>query len=99
MRSSYSYFVALMAAAVGSAIGADPSPPDFAKQVAPLLTKYCTGCHNPKDHEGKLSLETFAGLEKGGEHGAVVLPGQADSSRMIRVLTGDAEPRMPPEGE
>jgi hypothetical protein len=46
-----------------------------------------------------MSLESFADLQKGGEHGAAVLPGQADSSRMIRVLTGQAEPKMPPEGE
>ena len=28
--------------------------PDFTKDVAPILTKYCTGCHNDADREGKL---------------------------------------------
>jgi WD40 repeat protein len=78
---------------------ADEPAPDFATRVAPLFTKYCAGCHNPNDHEGKLSLDSFANLQKGGEHGAAIVPGQADSSRLIRVLTGAAEPKMPPEGE
>ena len=81
-----------------NAIG-DEAAPDYATRVAPLFTKYCAGCHNAKEHEGKLSLESFADLQKGGEHGAAVLPGQADSSRLVRVLTGQAEPKMPPEGE
>src|SRR5690349_9767990 len=78
---------------------AEEAPVDYATRIAPLLTKYCAGCHNGKEHEGKLSLESFADLQKGGEHGVAVLPGQADSSRLIRVLTGAAEPKMPPEGE
>ncbi len=77
----------------------EPTPPDYNTQVAPILKKYCVGCHNPDDHEGKLSLETFADIERGGEHGRVVLPGQSDASRLARVLTGKAEPVMPPKDE
>jgi hypothetical protein len=73
--------------------------PEYAQEVAPLLTKYCTGCHNDTDREGKLSLASFDALLKGGENGAVVTPGQADASRLLRVITGAAEPKMPPVGE
>src|SRR5262245_10159307 len=73
--------------------------PDFAKDVAPILTKYCTGCHNDTDREGKLSLQSYESLLKGGEKGGVVTPGQPELSRLIRMLTGAAEPKMPPEGE
>lgn len=76
---------------------ADTQVPDYVKDVAPILTKYCAGCHNADDAEGKLSLESFVDLQKGGERGASVVPGQAASSRLIRVLTGAAEPAMPPE--
>src|SRR5262245_27529685 len=95
---SLGFWIALLPIVAGS-LAADEPTPDYASRVAPLFTKYCAGCHNPKDHEGKLSLESFADLQKGGEHGAAVIPGQADSSRLIRVLTGKAEPKMPPEGE
>ena len=33
----------------------------------------------------------------GGEHGAAVTPGRSDASRMIRLLTKQAKPFMPPD--
>ncbi|HIF31853.1 MAG TPA: hypothetical protein EYQ75_09340 [Planctomycetaceae bacterium] len=71
--------------------------PRYREDVQPLLTKYCVGCHNPEDAEGKLSLEDYTQLIRGGEHGAALVAGRAEASRLIRVLTGQAEPRMPPE--
>jgi len=73
-------------------------PPDFAREVAPILNKYCAGCHNAEDAEGKLNLESFAGLEAGGKRGPVLMPGRSEASRLLRVLTGKAKPAMPPEG-
>lgn len=75
----------------------DTAVPDFARDVAPILAKYCSGCHNGTDKEGELSFESFAELQKGGDHGAVIVPGRADASLMIRAITGDVEPSMPPE--
>lgn len=90
----------LLAAQVGAkALCAAESPPDFSKDVAPIFIKYCTGCHNDSDREGKLSLESYASLLKGGAKGGVVTPGQAELSRLVRLVTGQAEPRMPPKGE
>lgn len=84
----------------GSALRAEePAAPDYSRDVAPLLKKYCVGCHNPTDHEGQLSLESYQDLQKGGEKGPAVLAGDAAGSRLIRLLTGVAEPKMPPEGE
>ena len=54
--------------------GADQTP-DYSKQVAPILKKYCAGCHNEQDREGKLSLESFASLQRGGKSGSALLPG------------------------
>jgi WD40 repeat protein len=73
--------------------------PDFTKDIAPLFTKYCTGCHNDEDREGKLSLASYEALLKGGAKGGVVTPEQPELSRMIRMLTGVTQPKMPPEGE
>src|SRR5262245_45372584 len=92
----------LGAAVVCSLIGGlhgGETPPDFAKDIAPLFTKYCTGCHNDSDREGKLSLESYASLLKGGAKGSVITPGQAELSRVVRMLTGQAEPKMPPKDE
>ncbi len=98
MRRIVLHSVALLLLSCGfDAKGDDAQVPDYIKDVVPILTKYCAGCHNADEPEGKLSLESFVDLQKGGEHGASVVPGQAASSRMIRVLTGEAQPKMPPE--
>ena len=80
----------------GSLIAAEKAP-DYEQAVAPILQKYCAGCHNPDDHEGKFSVESFDDIQKGGEHGAAVLAGDPGTSRMIRMVTGATKPKMPPE--
>src|SRR6478609_10773841 len=90
--------IGFITAALGlSASAADDV--DFTRHVAPILTKYCTGCHNDTDREGKLSLQSYDALLKGGAKGGVVTPSQPELSRLIRVVTGGAKPAMPPEGE
>ncbi|REJ80053.1 MAG: hypothetical protein DWQ29_14460 [Planctomycetota bacterium] len=78
---------------------AEDAIPDFTADVAPLLTKYCAGCHNDEDRDGDFSLESFASLQQGTEDGPALLPGDPAGSRIIRVLAEGAEPAMPPEGE
>ena len=73
--------------------------PDYATRVAPIFKKYCAGCHNDEDREGKFSLESYASLQRGTAHGPALLPGDAKGSRIIRVLTGAAKPMMPPKDE
>ncbi len=40
-------------------------------------------------------MESYDALMKGGAHGAVIVPGKADQSRMILMLEGKVQPRMP----
>lgn len=75
-----------------------PAAVDYNQQVAPLLRKYCSACHNADDREGGLALDSYAGILKGGEHGTVVTVEHSDLSRLVRVLTGQDKPAMPPEG-
>jgi hypothetical protein len=98
MRALRWLFVLLCLVAARPVCAADEVKADFEKDVAPLFKKYCLGCHNPTEREGKLSLESYAELLKGGEHGPVVVAEDAAGSRLIRVLIG-GEPKMPPEGE
>ena len=48
---------------------------------------------------GGLVLETYDGLLKGGGHGAVVVPGKSNESRLILMLEGKTQPRMPFGGD
>lgn len=80
-----------------TSIWAGESVPDYDKQVAPLFRKYCGGCHNGTELEGEFNLETYAELQKGGPHGPAVLPGDAKSSRLFRMMSGQLKPQMPPK--
>ena len=72
---------------------------DYVKEVVPIFRSHCVACHAEDDAEGGLVMETYSRLLKGGESGAAITPGEANSSRLILRITGKATPRMPPEGE
>ena len=72
---------------------------DYLRDVTPVLSKYCGGCHSADEPESGLVLESHQGLLAGGESGDVVTPGSAESSRLWLMAAGKLEPAMPPEGE
>ncbi len=80
-----------------SAVQAE-EPPDFARQIAPLLTQKCLACHNPTQKKGELDLSTRAALISGGESGLTVSPGKPGESLLIDYVSGD-KPEMPKTGE
>lgn len=88
----------LLACCLPSLHAEEITAPSYSQHIAPILKKYCVGCHNDFDAEGKFAAETYAQLQQGSQSGPVFLAGQSESSRMIRLITGEAEPRMPPKG-
>jgi hypothetical protein len=57
----------------------------FSGDVKPLLSSHgCTGCHGGS---GGLTLGTVAGLLAGGNHGPAVIPGNADSSNIVKKIS------------
>jgi hypothetical protein len=68
-------------------------PPDFEKQVAPLLVRRCLECHAGDDPAGKLNLATLAGLRAGGRGGdALQRMDSQDCLLMERVVAGTMPP-------
>ncbi|MGI9242772.1 MAG: c-type cytochrome domain-containing protein, partial [Verrucomicrobiales bacterium] len=66
---------------------------DFNRDVRPILSQNCFACHGPDSHErkAKLRLDTEAGSRD------ALTPGNPSESEMIeRILSSDAEERMPP---
>ena len=76
-----------------------PESDRYSKVVAPLMQKYCVSCHNADDFEGEFSVENYKAILNGGESGLVLAPGDAKSSRLIRVMIGLEGPKMPPEDQ
>lgn len=87
--------VALLAGSVADAA----STSSFNSQVAPILQKNCLACHSSAAKMGGLVMESYDALMKGGTHGQVIIPGKADDSRLIQMLEGKIQPRMPFNGE
>jgi hypothetical protein len=68
-------------------------PPDFEREIAPLLINHCLGCHQPTKRNGELNLATRAALLAGGEQGAAIVLGQPAKSLLLERV---AEGEMPP---
>ena len=60
------FFFVLFVFFVAVSCEADNAP-DFNTHVLPILNKYCSACHNVDDASGKLVLDNFDQLMKGGE--------------------------------
>ena len=77
------------------------APPTYAVDIAPILERTCTNCHNPDKTKGELLLTTREGLDRGGENGVVVVAGKPDDSPLLQrcLLPVDHDDHMPPDGK
>lgn len=74
--------------------------PVFASLVAPTLDARCVQCHGPVRQAGGLRLDSQEAIGKGGDSGAVLVPGNAAASHLVRRIflpTSDKKV-MPPKG-
>jgi WD40 repeat protein len=78
---------ATLLAGISLTSGAEP---DYAR-VDSLFQKHCVDCHNAKDAEGQLILESYDLLMKGGESGVVVVPGRSAESILVKSVEGTFE--------
>src|SRR5829696_1322102 len=72
----------------------------FETKIRPVLVERCYQCHSSQGEKirGGLVLESRAGLMRGGDDGAVVVPGDADASLLIKAIRyTDPKLRMPPK--
>ncbi len=67
----------------------------FSKQVAPIFQAKCVGCHSKTANMGGFILTDFESLMKGGSHGLAIIRGKSKDSRLVQMLEGAVQPRMP----
>jgi Protein of unknown function (DUF1553)/Protein of unknown function (DUF1549)/Planctomycete cytochrome C len=102
--------LALTGAFVSVATGAEDPPKAagpskdgvafFETYVRPVLAEHCYGCHSTQARKlkGQLLLDSQAGVAKGGEGGPVIVPGDAEKSRLIQAVRWtDPDLAMPPK--
>lgn len=59
----------------------------YGRRVQPIFAARCLSCHSAGKHKGNLRLDSYAGLLRGGKHGAVVRAGSTEGSEMFRRIT------------
>lgn len=88
-----------------SSPAAEPRPTStqlefFEKEVRPLLVEHCYSCHSTQAEkiQAGLLLDSRAGLLKGGDSGAAIIPGDVEGSMLIEAVRY-AGSEMPPKGK
>jgi hypothetical protein len=60
----------------------------YKNDVAPILKKYCLPCHTEDQmNPSELYLDSYENILGAGKHGKSVLPGNPDSSNLIRKIS------------
>lgn len=77
-------------------------PADYSA-IEAIFTQHCLDCHAEQEPEGKLILESHESLLKGGESGAVIVPGKSEESLLVRMIEGkfekDGKKKIMPPGK
>src|SRR5688572_14458023 len=98
MHTRTLFVVALLTPALAHAQAPKGPPVNYKDHVLPVLRKHCLNCHNADKASSDLNVATYQTLLAGGASGEAVKPGSPDGSLLYKVVTHQAEPRMPPKG-
>jgi len=74
----------------GSVCAADESL--LERDVLPILTKNCLGCHGGLVKEGSLDLRTLPSMLKGGDSGTAIESGHSEKSELWKRIASDEMP-------
>jgi mono/diheme cytochrome c family protein len=97
MRILPPVFCSLLAA---SAWAQTPAPAEFfEKKIRPVLAANCQTCHNAKMKVAGLDLTSAEGFTQGGQSGPIVVAGNPEASRLLKVITYNESMKMPPTGK
>jgi hypothetical protein len=87
----------LLGCLLASPVHAAEKLPSFARDVQPILSRYCLECHSGRRTQGDLDLSTHKAITVGGKSGNAFEPGKPDVSLGLRMMERKAKPFMPPK--
>ncbi len=67
----------------------------FEKRIRPVLVEQCQECHGAEKQKGGLRLDSREGWQKGGDSGAILTPGDAQSPLLRAIRHEDPDLEMP----
>jgi uncharacterized membrane protein len=73
----------------------------YGAHVEPIFITHCDSCHGPDKQKGRLRLDTYESLMRGGKHGLAIKAGNTKGSELLRrvTLSRSDDDAMPPEGK
>ena len=93
----------MIAAVAGPKFAGEPTEEQtefFERKIRPVLADHCYKCHSAgaEKIKGGLVLDSRAGMQKGGDTGAAITPGDPDASLLIEAVRHQNEDiAMPPK--
>ena len=75
--------------------------PIYNSLIQPILNSKCISCHNSKKSKGKLALDNFEALQKGGKNGIIINYKNPELSEiLVRIYLPENEKKhMPPKAK
>ena len=70
----------------------------FDDDIKPLLARRCSTCHNSDRTEADLNVTNYIALMQGGGSGEVIESFSSDESFLVKLVTHEDSPEMPPSG-
>jgi len=67
------------------------------KQVQAIFDAKCIMCHKGAHPPAKMNLESYAGVMKGNDDGAVIAAGHPEKSLLYQLITTTGKKLMPPK--
>ena len=95
---SFCLIAAGLALSVPNTSAQPQQPVSFNNDVLPILAGNCFKCHGDTLQLSKLDLRSRSAMLKGGERGPAIVPGDAEASRLYRLVSGKEKPLMPLDG-
>jgi len=72
--------------------------PSYAADVQPIFVQYCFACHSGEGATKGVRLDGYEYVLASGASHPVIIPGDPSGSELLKLITGDAVPRMPLNG-
>ncbi len=70
----------------------------FEKKIRPIFVESCQRCHNARAKVAGLDLTTAESFQRGGDSGPIINREKPEESRLLKVISYEAEMKMPPTG-
>ncbi|MEX2213975.1 MAG: DUF1553 domain-containing protein [Phycisphaeraceae bacterium] len=73
---------------------------DYVTQIKPIFTHHCSMCHGAVKQKGGIRVDAGVLIHKGTDDGAIIAPGKADESLLLRAVIGaEGVEKMPKDGK